>query len=248
VDPTNPNHLIAATTQVYESWSGGTAGTWSPISPEFPQAPGGYVTQLVMGQQAGQTGIMLAGTYFGTVWITTNGGSTWTEMTGNLPAWNAADDVWPNYWIAGLAFNPSNIKEAWVAISALNVGHVWHTTDDTQGASTVWTSLDGSGATAIGNEVISSVVLNPFQPGTIYVGTYYGVYACSACTGSSPSPSWSRLGTGLPNAYVRDLTISFDKTTLLAWTHGRGVWTLPLPGGPPPRVYLPIVKNAATGP
>jgi hypothetical protein len=256
VDPTNHNRLIAATNHVYQSTSDGTAGTWSAISPDLsdPAQPATYpdfISAMVMGQQTGQTGTILAGTDQGEVWITTNGGTTWSDITANLPAYNSANYVFPNHWINGLAFNPSNTKEAWVAIGALNVGHIWHTNDDTRGASTVWTSLDGSGGTAIGNQVVSSVVPNPLIPGTIYVGTYYGVYGCSACGGCTTTPSWTRLGSGLPNAFVNDVTISADQTTLIAWTHGRGAWTVPLPTPvqTPPlanKVFLPFIPNTAS--
>jgi hypothetical protein len=56
------------------------------------------------------------------------------------------------------------------------------------------------------------------------------------------------LGSGLPNSFVNDLTISADQTTLIAWTHGRGAWSIPLPITVPTpplanKVFLPLVPN-----
>jgi sugar lactone lactonase YvrE len=47
----------------------------------------------------------------------------------------------------------------------------------------------------------------------------------TAAEGQGTSTSWSRLGTGLPNAVVDDLTAGPDGY-IYAATHGRGIWRL----------------------
>ncbi|MGW3043214.1 hypothetical protein ACWC9T_24940 [Kitasatospora sp. NPDC001159] len=56
--------------------------------------------------------------------------------------------------------------------------------------------------------------------GQVVVDGDVGVFAA---TGSA---SWSRLGSGLPNASVSDLTVSPDGSYLVAATHGRGLWKI----------------------
>src|SRR5207248_2132643 len=50
------------------------------------------------------------------------------------------------------------------------------------------------------------------------------------------------VGTGLPNVYVTDLTLTTDQASLVAWTHGRGAYSLPLP---PVSTTAPIVDLPA---
>jgi hypothetical protein len=40
--------------------------------------------------------------------------------------------------------------------------------------------------------------------------------------------SWAPLGTGMPATSTLDLSVVPGGSTLVAATHGRGIWTLPL--------------------
>ena len=59
--------------------------------------------------------------------------------------------------------------------------------------------------------------------GRLALGTDQGVFA--ATEGEGAATTWSRLGTGLPNAVVDDLTAGPDGD-IYAATHGRGVWRI----------------------
>jgi len=56
------------------------------------------------------------------------------------------------------------------------------------------------------------------------VATDVGVYV-SGLGGET----WSRVGTGMPNVITADLSVTPDGR-LLAATHGRGLWIIPLDG------------------
>jgi hypothetical protein len=247
MDSTNPQRLIAGTNKVYQTLDGGA--TWTAISGDL--TTGGtivradHLTALTMGQQAGQTGIIYTGSLAGKVERTTNDGATWVDITGNLPAFSFTNFV-NLAWITSIAFNPANPQEAWVTIGGVGVPHVWHTAN--AGATpTTWTPMDGSGATAVPNAPVLSVVQGVASPATLYIGTYYGVMACESCTGPSPNPAWTPLGSGLPNVTVWDLSQTNDGSTLVAWTHGRGAWSYRVQT-PPTRVYLPRIVNKASPP
>jgi len=45
---------------------------------------------------------------------------------------------------------------------------------------------------------------------------------------SNNGVSWSRLGANLPSVVVDQLTVADGGATILAATHGRGLWTFPL--------------------
>ena len=67
---------------------------------------------------------------------------------------------------------------------------------------------------------VNSVVLRGDE---VYAGTDVGVFRAAR-----PGAPFQRLGAGLPAGPVFDLTLNPQRTTLVAATHGRGVWTLSL--------------------
>ena len=63
--------------------------------------------------------------------------------------------------------------------------------------------------------------------GRLVLGTDVGVFI--AADGQGTATAWSRSGTNLPNASVNELTLTPDGTTVIAATHGRGIWTITAP-------------------
>ena len=247
MDPANPQHLVFATTKVYQSTTGGlpsgTAGwpTVSPIALTKTGFPKDAISAMAM-TPGGST--IVTGSIAGVVWRTNNGGSSWTDVTGNLPPFTSASDFQP--WISGVAINPSNANELWVAIGRDGAGDVWHTTNANLGAGTTWSDLRGFGATSLFSSPVFTIALDPLDPSIVYAGTSHGAYVCTTCGGSTPAPAWSPLGSGLPNVAVKQLTLTHDGTSLIAWTHGRGVYSLAI-GSLPMREALPAMANAAYG-
>jgi hypothetical protein len=242
-DTSNVSRLFVGTDRVYRTTTGGLpagAGGWTPISPNVTT---GTVTSgscfaanadcIASISTAPGGNIVMTGSYFGAVWLSTNAQAaspTFTNITGNLPAFNAAHFL-GSPWISGVAFNASNPSEAWVTIAGdPTIPRVWHTTNAGAAGGTTWTNLDRG---TFNQYTATSLVTDPNTPGVIYVGGLHGVSVCTSCGGANPSPNWAVEGTALPSTEVYSLTVSNDKSELLAWTHGRGLWTLPLGGGTP---------------
>jgi hypothetical protein len=147
--------------------------------------------------------------------IATNYGGTWHEVnTSGLP----------DRYIAGVTVDPSNPARAYAVFNGYSrrwipgggVGHVFETLNG--GAS--WFDISGN----LPDIASDALVLSG---GRLALGTDSGVYTAKA--GVGVASNWSRLGTGLPNASVNDLTPG-PKGYIYAATHGRGVWALPFGG------------------
>jgi hypothetical protein len=143
--------------------------------------------------------------------IATNYGGTWHEvnMTGL-----------PDRYIAGVTVDPANPAHAYAVFNGYSrrfvpgggVGHVFETTNGGQS----WTDISGN----LPDVASDALVLSHHK---LALGTDQGVF--TAAEGRGGSTTWSRLGSGLPNAAVDDLTPGPDGY-IYAATHGRGVWRI----------------------
>ena len=151
--------------------------------------------------------------------VLSNSGGSYNVVNSFLTGGSSA---LPQRYITGVFVDPANPTNAYVSISGYSrhwivgpndpgVGHVFQIT----GSGTTWTITDRSG-NLIDAPTGDVVVVN----GDLVVGTDFGVYV-SADNGTS----WSRLGANLPNVVVDQLYPTAG--TILAATHGRGLWTFP---------------------
>jgi len=145
------------------------------------------------------------------VGIATNYGGTWHEVnTTGLP----------DRYIAGLTVDPNNPAHAYAIFNGYSrrfvpgggVGHVF----ETKNGGKTWTDISGN----LPDIASDALVLSH---GKLALGTDAGVF--TAAVGHGTGTRWSRLGTGLPNAAVDDLTPGPDGY-IYAATHGRGVWRI----------------------
>jgi hypothetical protein len=246
MDPANPSHLWSATNKIYESRSGGTPGG----AAGWPGAPSRDLTTGTSILSGGDwisslsydrgSGVLASASYGGAVFVkngpTATADFNWVNATGNLPAATAStlgNDAWvTDVWVGGLQRSGvGNFNDMWVTMSGNGIGHVWHATSTWSGQGP-WIDLSGTGSTGLGNLVVDSIAVTS---SAVVVGTDAGVMVCGGCLppgitppGWYPTPSWYSLGAGLPNAKVDALRLSNDGSLLVAWTHGRGAWTIPV--------------------
>jgi sugar lactone lactonase YvrE len=141
--------------------------------------------------------------------IATNYGGAWHEV--NMAGL-------PSRYIAGVTVDPANPAHAYAVFNGYSrrfvpgggVGHVFETTNGGQS----WTDISGN----LPDIASDTLVLSH---GQLALATDGGVFTAEAGQGSQTL--WSRLGSGLPNAAVDDLTVGPDNY-IYAATHGRGIW------------------------
>jgi sugar lactone lactonase YvrE len=143
--------------------------------------------------------------------IATNYGGTWHQLdVSSLP----------NRYIAGVTVDPSNPAHAYAVFNGYSrrwipgggLGHVFETLDGGQ----TWTNISGN----LPDIASDALVLSH---GALALATDQGVFTAAA--GQGAGTSWSRLGSGLPNASVNDLTPG-PNGYIYAATHGRGIWRI----------------------
>ncbi len=140
--------------------------------------------------------IIYAGDSAGNVLVSTNAGSTWSIL-GTL-----------SYQIAGIAVNPANTNDVYVAASSFQSPVV---VEFLNGAENIisTTGLPSSSVNVI--KIFEGKIFAGLDSG----GVYYLPLGASG---------WGQVGPALPNAAVFDLTAT--NGTLYGATHGRGVWAI----------------------
>jgi hypothetical protein len=147
--------------------------------------------------------------------VTNYGTGVFHSITGDLP----------NRYINSIAIDPANAGHAYVVFGGFNrhwtpepdpgIGHVFETTN----GGTTWTDISGNIPDAPADDVLIT------SSAQLVVGTDVGVFTASI---AAPT-TWSRLGTGLPNAAIYDLSYGSDGSYIIAATHGRGLWQITTP-------------------
>jgi RNA polymerase subunit RPABC4/transcription elongation factor Spt4 len=207
MDPNNPNNLWIGGRKVWRTTDG--AANWTQASNDL--AGGGTVSALAVAP--GNADIVAVGVSNGFVFVTANG-----QQTGSQPSWTSSQPV--DGQVSGLAFDPGDANVLYMTCSNFGQAHVRKSTD--RGAT--WTTITGSGATALPDVPTFAPVVDPNNRQRLYVGTDLGVFA--SLDGGA---SWAVENTGFANVITESLVVESQSKRLYAFTHGRGVWHVNLP-------------------
>ena len=190
------------------------------------------------------------------LWRTDNGGVNWTAASTTLGAGRVSaiavsgarvlagasngfiyrnndarsatpTTAWPGVqpregFVSSITHHPGNADVAYATFAGFGAHHVWKSTDG--GVS--WAPLDGEGDGQIPDIPVHSLVVDPYRPDRLFIGTDLGVMA--SIDGGA---HWMAEVDGMPNAVTEWLVIAGgpEGRSLYAFTHGRGVWRARLP-------------------
>ena len=206
--PGNPNTLYFGTDRLYRSDNRGT--TMTVVS----QAPfAARISSIGISPQ--NDNVRIIGLTNGSVFATTTGSTTLTDITGPIPA---------TKYVARAVIDPNNADVAYVTISGFGLlagQHIWKTTNLSNAAPT-WTA-SGVG---IPDVPVSAFAIDPNDTSKLYAGTDIGVYR-SVDGGAS----WMPFSNGLPRVAVFDMAIHKTRRILRIATHGRGIFEMDLRPG-----------------
>jgi PKD repeat protein len=157
------------------------------------------------------------------IWKTTNGGTTWTDITGTL--------TFNGNYITYITVKNDDPSTLWVSLGEYDGNGVYRSTD----GGITWENISDG----LPEVPVMCVVQNKQNSNNVelYAGTDAGVYF------KPGDHKWMPYNTNLPNVVVTELDIYYDNATpanskIRAATYGRGLWESDLytPPSVPPAV------------
>jgi hypothetical protein len=225
LDMKSSQNLYFGTFRLYQTMNGGAS--WAAISSDLTSdSSRNFITTITVAPSASNT--IYAGTSDGRIWQSAQ------ALTGATDIHMVNQSNQPGRSVTAIAVDSANPKAAFAAYSGFScpgvsgcdgLGHVFFTGNS--GAS--WLQVDGD----LPDIPVNDMVIDPTDAtdNTIYIATDSGVYASANATAGGAT-TWSVLQTGLPNSQVLALRLRNTSRTLVAGTHGRGLWKLLLPNLP----------------
>lgn len=210
VDPNTEGVIYFASNYVYKTEDRGDS--WEVISDALNASDYGSIKTLALSFSDPQ--VLYAGTTDGTVWVTTDGGGEWNEITGG---------DFPARGVTRIAVDPTDPEIAYAVFGGFELqtegqpGHVFRTADG--GGS--WDDITLN----LPDAPLSSVVVDVRDQYTgVYVGGALGVWVLE-----EGADQWLPYGTGMPFSLVSDLELNPETGIMAAATYGRSVWVIEMP-------------------
>ncbi|HJO05326.1 MAG TPA: sialidase [Acidobacteriota bacterium] len=161
-----------------------------------------------------QQGVLWAGTNDGLVQISRDGGSSWNNVTANIPG------LPPDGVVRAVEASKWEAGKAYLAIEHHQVGdfapYVYRTSDFGRS----WDKITDGLAPGV-LSFARHIEEDPVRPGLLYLGTENALYVSF-----DDGDSWQSMMTDLPASPVYGITIQEHFNDLVVGTYGRGFWIM----------------------
>jgi len=229
ISPFDHNRVYVGSQYVMATQDGGRS--WQEISPDLTRndksrqvRSGGLTPDNIGVEYSGvvfaiaesklEKGLIWAGTNDGQVQVTRDNGTTWTNLSKNIPGlldWGTISNIEPSRYDAGTAY---------LTVDGHQVNNrdpfIYKTTDYGK----TWTSIV-SGIPKSPLSYAHVVREDPVRRGLLYAGTENGLYVSW-----DDGANWQPLQNNLPHAPVYWITVQERFSDLVVATYGRGFWIL----------------------
>jgi photosystem II stability/assembly factor-like uncharacterized protein len=185
--------------------------TWRAVSPDLtggptPRNSTSYGTITAIGIAPTDKETVYIGTDDGRLWVTRDGGATWTKFT---------DRDLPQRWVTRVTVDPRNANIAWVTYSGFKwesetQPHVLMTTDGGRN----WADISGN----LPQAPVNDVIRHPKHQQWLYIATDMGVFFTP-----NLGRVWLKVGKSFPAVPVNDIHFHEETSTLFAATFGRSI-------------------------
>ncbi|HEY3380419.1 MAG TPA: hypothetical protein VGK32_01550 [Vicinamibacterales bacterium] len=230
VDPFDHNSVYYGCQVIFKTTNGGQS--WNVISPDLSTndpsrivSSGGIVGDN-LGQFYGEVvfaiapsevrqGLIWAGTNDGQVWLTTDGGAHWTNLTKRivgLPAWGTVTRIEPSHFDAGTAYIAVDFH-----LMDNRDPFIYRTTDFGQ----TWKKISDGLPAKHPLAYVRTVAESPNRKELLFAGTGHGFYYSL-----DEGAHWTELQTGLPRAPVTWIATQKAFHDVVVSTYGRGLYVL----------------------
>jgi photosystem II stability/assembly factor-like uncharacterized protein len=219
LDPNEPNRMLAGGQSLWRTEDvKATLPTWSVMKP----AGSGDGTISAIAVAAGNPDIVWVGHTYGFRALTKT-----TSGTAGSPSWTHVDSLPSGPMITRITIDPTNHNVVYVSRGGFGNTSIVRTDD----GGLTWTDATGTGDTGLPEVPVRDVEIDALDPFTIYAATEVGLFV-------SPDrgTTWQLPNDGPANVSVDELFLM--GTTLVAATHGRGLFALELGVGGTPAVAL----------
>ncbi len=201
----NPDILYTGTNKIYKN-STGSAVLWEPISGVLTDSSSTFLRRVISSiSESNIDPLFLAvGTTDGNIWLTKDGGTSWKEISTDLPQrYISAVSIWNDYVFVTM----TGYKDA------DNTPYIYATNDEGEN----WISFQFD----LPRIAINSLVILPEKENIIHprlvVGTDGGVFYYKG------GEKWIRLGNNMPIVPVYGLGYNPILNTVIAGTFGRSI-------------------------
>ncbi len=173
-------------------------GSWSTIVSvsESPLVPGN----------------LWAGTDDGNIQVSRDGGTTWTEVSRNLPGGTT------EYYVSRVDASAHNAATAYVSIDGHKSNDLRPYIYVTRDYGESWTDIS-SNLPPYGN--VNTIRQDPRNPELLYAGTEFGFFVSL-----DDGDSWKRFMPNLPVVRIDDVLVHPRDNDLILATHGRSIYIL----------------------
>lgn len=184
---------------------------WTPISPDLtnnlPNGDVPYSTLTTIAESPLSFSVIWVGTDDGKIHITKDGGSSWINVSKNLPQHLWVSEIHASTFDEGTAYASLN-GYRWDDFNT----YLYKTTDFGK----TWTSVKGN----LPNEVVNVIVQDPINPSILYAGLDFGSYMSF-----NDGKEWHYLS-NMPNVASYDMIVHPRDLELVIGTHGRSIWVM----------------------
>lgn len=139
--------------------------------------------------------------------------------------------------VSSISFDPANEDKMLVSYSNYGGGKLYLTTNALSGAAT-FTNITGN----LPDMPVRWAMFDPRSSNMVIIATELGVWSCDDI--SAATPQWNTSNNGLSNARVDMLKYRASDRTLVAATHGRGLFTTKLPNNLNPEVNFFVATKS----
>lgn len=209
-----------------------TSGIWRTTNSTSPTPTWEHFTNSNVSEEqvsaitvskASSANVLYYGTSGGEVYRIDNAN---TAPSGTTTPTNITDDSFPAGYVSSIAVDPANSENVFVTFSNYNVNRLWYSSN----SGDTWTNVTGnlSGAVSVRWVKMFSISGTPHY----FLGTSIGVFFTINLNGASTV--WTQEAvTSVGNVVVTTIDYRESDNTIIAATHGRGVFesviSTPLP-------------------